>query len=64
MRSLIALVLALVAMAHVEAQVTTHAMPNVTVGRVERLSQFSSRYVQARDIDVWLPPDYSADRRY
>lgn len=46
------------------AQVTPQALPQVTVGSIERLERFSSRYVEARDIDVWLPPGYSADKRY
>ncbi len=38
--------------------------PSVDVGRIERLTRFESRFVDARPIDVWLPPGYSADRRY
>jgi predicted alpha/beta superfamily hydrolase len=64
MRRLFAMVIALATMTQAEAQVTTQPLPNVTIGRVERLSHFPSRYVEARDIDVWLPPDYSADKRY
>ena len=39
-------------------------MPQPMVGRVERLSNFPSKFVDARHVDVWLPPDYDATRRY
>ena len=38
--------------------------PTVAVGQITRLGPIASRYVDARPIDVWLPPDYSADKRY
>ena len=38
--------------------------PVVSVGRIERLENFPSRFVEARPIDVWLPSDYSAAKRY
>ncbi len=43
---------------------TPAAPAQPTVGRVERLENFASRHVAARHIDVWLPADYSASRRY
>jgi enterochelin esterase-like enzyme len=39
-------------------------LPEVTTGRVERLAHFSSRHVDARHVDVWLPADYNAAKRY
>jgi enterochelin esterase-like enzyme len=36
--------------------------PPVGVGRVERLMDFPSRHVDARHVDVWLPPTYSPQR--
>jgi enterochelin esterase-like enzyme len=47
--------------------VTAHAdepLPQVAVGRVERLAHFPSRFVDARHVDVWLPAGYSPARRY
>lgn len=40
-------------------------LPGVT-GRLVRHSTFSSRFVPARNVDVWLPPDYDTGggRRY
>ena len=40
------------------------ALPQVSVGRIERLADFPSRHVDARHVDVWLPADYSPARRY
>jgi enterochelin esterase-like enzyme len=39
-------------------------LPQVSVGRIERLADFPSRHVDARHVDVWLPSDYSPARRY
>ena len=39
-------------------------MPKPTVGRIERLADFSSKYVSARNVDVWLPPGYSERQKY
>ena len=36
----------------------------VTSGKIERFSNFKSQYVDARNIDVWLPDGYSANERY
>ena len=36
----------------------------ISAGRVERLEQFASRHVQARNVDVWLPDGYSQEKRY
>jgi enterochelin esterase-like enzyme len=40
------------------------ALPQVAVGKVERLAAFPSKYVDARNVDVWLPRDYTASKRY
>jgi len=39
-------------------------VPQPAWGRIERLANFPSKYVDPRNVDVWLPPDYSAARRY
>ncbi len=39
-------------------------IPEVTVGRIERLDNVPSQYIDARPIDVWLPPGYSTSKRY
>ncbi len=39
-------------------------LPEVSVGRIERLPAIASRHVDARAVDVWLPANYSPTRRY
>ena len=33
-------------------------------GRIERLANFASQHVDARHVEVWLPPGYDASKRY
>jgi len=40
------------------------ALQTPSVGRVERLSDVPSRFVDSRPIEVWLPPSYDPDKRY
>jgi predicted alpha/beta superfamily hydrolase len=40
------------------------ALPEPTTGRIERLESFASHHVAPRHIDVWLPADFSAAKRY
>jgi enterochelin esterase-like enzyme len=37
--------------------------PTVAVGRIEHTRAFPSRFVAARDVDVWLPPGYDGKKR-
>jgi enterochelin esterase-like enzyme len=39
-------------------------LPQVSTGRVERLASFPSRFVDARNVDVWLPKGYSPAQRH
>lgn len=39
-------------------------LPQVCKGRIERIENFRSRYVAARNIDVWLPEGYSDTTKY
>jgi predicted alpha/beta superfamily hydrolase len=34
------------------------------LGTIQRHAGFPSQFVAARNVDVWLPPDYSNDKRY
>jgi len=36
----------------------------VTSGKLQRLADFKSKYVDARNVDVWLPDGYSANEKY
>lgn len=40
------------------------AQQTPSAGRIERLENFPSQYVDARHVEVWLPPGYSAEKRY
>lgn len=45
-------------------QAWSQTPPTVSVGSIERLEAFPSRYIAARPINVWLPPGYSPAKRY
>ncbi|MBX7241093.1 MAG: alpha/beta hydrolase [Bacteroidia bacterium] len=38
--------------------------PVVSSGKIVHIPDFSSRYVQARNIDIWLPEGYNPEHRY
>lgn len=38
--------------------------PKVSDGKIERISTLKSKYVSARNIDVWLPSDYNSSKKY
>lgn len=54
----------LLAAACVATWATAQPVPEVNVGRIERLPALASRHVDARPVDVWLPADYDATKRY
>ncbi len=37
---------------------------NVTSGKLEHITQFASKYVDARNVDIWLPESYSIKETY
>lgn len=39
-------------------------LPEVSVGRIERLPTLNSRHVDPRPVDVWLPANYHPSKRY
>lgn len=39
-------------------------IPKVSNGKIQRFENFSSKYVVPRNIDVWLPEDYSPSKKY
>lgn len=41
----------------------SQALPQVSVGRIERLANFPSQHVDARHIDVWIPAACTAGQR-
>jgi predicted alpha/beta superfamily hydrolase len=40
------------------------SVPVVSSGKIERMSNFPSKFVDARNIDVWLPDGYDRTQRY
>ncbi len=39
-------------------------LPNVSFGKIDRISNFKSKFVTARNVDIWLPQDYSKSNKY
>ena len=39
-------------------------LPSVVSGKIERIEDFQSKYVSARNIDIWLPEGYSGTKKY
>lgn len=39
-------------------------LPAVSSGKVKRIEQFKSKFVDARKVDVWLPDGYSNKKKY
>ena len=44
---------------------TTHAqLPSVCAGTLKRFENFHSKYISARNVDVWLPAGYDQSKKY
>ena len=43
---------------------TAQTLPAVSAGAIKRIENFPSQYVEARNIDIWLPEDYDAALKY
>jgi enterochelin esterase-like enzyme len=39
-------------------------LPQVSSGKIQRFENFSSSYVPARTVDVWLPATYNSSKKY
>ncbi len=52
------------ALAQAPSAGVSHALPEVRVGRIERLPAQPSQHVVPRPVDVWLPADYDPAKRY
>jgi predicted alpha/beta superfamily hydrolase len=53
-----ALVLSLIAFS------VTAQTPKVVSGSIKRIEDFQSQFVEARNVDVWLPEGYSSNKKY
>lgn len=38
--------------------------PSVSYGKIVHYENFSSTFISTRNVDVWLPPDYSTQKKY
>lgn len=49
-----------------EPEITAQLVKNVnlTSGTLERVENFPTQYIQPRNVDVWLPDEYSKDKKY
>jgi enterochelin esterase-like enzyme len=39
-------------------------IPSVSNGKIIQIENFPSKFVQARNVDIWLPADYNSKKRY
>ena len=39
-------------------------LPKVAAGTIQRIEKFPSKFVEARNVDVWLPDGYSVKKKY
>lgn len=58
MKNLFLLLMFIISSAQIFGQVTP------STGTIKRLEKFESKYVDARNVDVWLPDGYSAKKKY
>lgn len=42
----------------------TQNLPTVFSGSVKRIENFKSQFVDARNVDIWLPDGYTASKKY
>lgn len=42
----------------------TEAIPKVSCGQIIRLPNFASQFVIPRNVDIWLPDEYSTQKKY
>ena len=39
-------------------------LPKVASGTIRRVENFQSKFVDARNVDIWLPEGYSPEKKY
>lgn len=59
MKNTLAILFLILLMNNVKAQ-----LPKVLTGNIQRFENFPSRFVDARNVDVWLPDGYSPKKKY
>lgn len=48
----------------INSQIIYTQIPTVTAGSIKRIENFSSQYIDARNIDIWLPDGYTEKEKY
>ncbi|RTL60893.1 MAG: alpha/beta hydrolase [Sphingobacteriales bacterium] len=46
------------------SKITIAQLPKVSAGTIKRFENFESKFVTARNVDVWLPEGYSNEKKY
>lgn len=46
------------------AGIQAENLPNVSSGSIKRIENFKSAFVQPRNVDIWLPDDYTPSKKY
>lgn len=59
MKKLLLIICSIVAISSIKAQ-----LPEASTGELIRHADFESAFIEKRNIDVWLPEDYSDDKKY
>jgi len=44
--------------------VSAQNLPKVASGTIQRVENFKSKFVDARNVDIWLPEGYNAEKKY
>ena len=42
----------------------SQTLPKVSSGTIQRLENFSSKFVEARNVDIWFPEGYTPEKKY
>ena len=64
MKKNILLICLLIYVSRIDLLQAQNSMPQVVSGSIYRIPHFQSKYVTARHVDVWLPSNYSEDKKY
>jgi len=64
MKKILILLLYLISANAFTQTTVNHPLPKVVSGTIHRLENFQSKYVDARNIDIWLPEGYNAKEKY
>ena len=48
----------------INIQLGVAQLPKVSFGRIERIVNFKSQFVDARNVDVWLPSNYDGKKKF